>query len=60
MIWRPHCGATDRRETGGATTIEEPVIIKMNIAHYGAFLALNLKDEKPAIVSRLLAKGREI
>lgn len=36
---------------------EEPVIIEMNIAHYGALLALDLDNEKRSIVSRLLAEA---
>jgi hypothetical protein len=38
---------------------EEPVIIEMNIAHYGALLAFDLDDEKRSVVSRLLAEAKE-
>jgi hypothetical protein len=31
----------------------------MNIAHYGAMLALDLDDNERSVVSRLLAEARE-
>jgi hypothetical protein len=36
---------------------EEPIIIEMNIAHYGAMLKLNLDDENRSIVKHLLAEA---
>ncbi len=36
---------------------EEPVIIRMNIAHYGALLKLELSAEKRSVVERLLAEA---
>jgi len=38
---------------------EEPIIIKMNIAHYEAMLKLPLDEEKRSIVKRLLAEAEE-
>jgi hypothetical protein len=38
---------------------EEPVIIEMSIAHYGALLRLDLDDDKRSIVKRLLAEAKE-
>jgi hypothetical protein len=37
---------------------EDPIIIQMNIAHYGAMLKLDLGDEKRSIVERLLAEAK--
>ncbi len=37
---------------------EEPIIIRMNIAHYGALLKLELSAEKRAVVERLLAEAQ--
>jgi hypothetical protein len=36
---------------------EEPIIIRMNIAHYGALLKLELSAEKRAVVERLLSEA---
>jgi hypothetical protein len=38
---------------------EEPVILQMNISHYGAMLKLNLDDEKRSVVNRLLTEAKE-
>ena len=38
---------------------EEPIIIRMNIAHYGAMLKLELSDEKRSILQQLLAEANE-
>ena len=38
---------------------EEPVIIEMSIAHYGALLRLDLDDDERSIVKRLLAEAKE-
>jgi hypothetical protein len=38
---------------------EEPVIIQMTIAHYGAMLKLDLDDKKRSMVERLLAEAEE-
>jgi hypothetical protein len=37
---------------------EDPIIIRMNIAHYGALLKLDLDDDKRSIVERLLAEAK--
>ena len=37
---------------------EDPFIIRMNIAHYGALLKLDLGDEKRSVVKRLLAEAK--
>ena len=37
---------------------EEPIIIQMNIAHYGALLKLELSAEKRSVVERLLAEAQ--
>ena len=37
---------------------EEPIIIEMNIARYGALLAFGLDDEKRSVVTRLLAEAK--
>jgi hypothetical protein len=37
---------------------EEPIIIQMNIAHYGAILKLGRGDEKHSFVERLLAEAK--
>ena len=38
---------------------KEPIIIAMNIAHYGAMLKLNLDDENRSIVNCLLAEAKQ-
>lgn len=38
---------------------EEPTIIRMNIAHYGEMLKLDLDDEKRSVLERLLAEAKE-
>jgi hypothetical protein len=38
---------------------EEPIIIQMNISHYGAMLKLNLDDENRSILERLLAEAEQ-
>jgi hypothetical protein len=38
---------------------EEPIIIRMNIAHYGAMLKLHLGDEQRSALERLLAEANE-
>jgi hypothetical protein len=38
---------------------EDPVIIRMNIAHYEAMLRLSLGDEKRSQLKRLLTGARE-
>jgi hypothetical protein len=38
---------------------EEPIIIRMSIAHYGAMLKLNLGDEQRSVLTRLLAEANE-
>ncbi|HEY0525359.1 MAG TPA: hypothetical protein VGD08_18345 [Stellaceae bacterium] len=37
---------------------EDPSIIRMNIAHYGALLKRDLGDEKRSVVERLLAEAK--
>jgi hypothetical protein len=37
---------------------EDPIIIQMNIAHYGAMLKLGMGDEKRSFVERLLAEAK--
>jgi hypothetical protein len=37
---------------------EDPIIIRMNIAHYGAMLKLDIGDEKRSIAERLLAEAK--
>jgi hypothetical protein len=37
--------------------MEEPYILKMNIAHYRAVLTLRLDDNKRAAIQRLLAEA---
>jgi hypothetical protein len=37
---------------------EDPIIIQMNIAHYGAILKLRMGDEKRSFVERLLAEAK--
>ena len=37
---------------------EEPVIIQMNVARYGAMLKLDLDDEKRSVVKRLLSEAK--
>jgi hypothetical protein len=58
MGWRPNGGTLDRRGTGVAAMTEEPIIIEMNIARYGALLAFGLDDEKRSVVTRLLAEAK--
>lgn len=36
---------------------EDPIIIQMNIAHYGAMLKLRMGDENRSFVERLLAEA---
>ena len=38
---------------------EEPTIIEMNIARYGAMLTLDLDEKKCSLVRRLLAEAKE-
>jgi hypothetical protein len=38
---------------------EEPVIIRMTIAHYGAMLKLDLDDKWRSTAERLLAEAEE-
>jgi hypothetical protein len=38
---------------------EDPIIIKMNIAHYLAMLKLDMDDKNRVVIERLLAKARE-
>ena len=38
---------------------EEPIIIQMNIAHYGAMLKLDMDDENRAILEQLLAEAEQ-
>ncbi len=38
---------------------EDPIIIRMNIAHYTAILKLNMAEEVRLPLERLLAKARE-
>lgn len=38
---------------------EEPIIIQMNISHYGAMLKLHLDDQNRAILERLLAEAEQ-
>ena len=45
------------RPVSCAVMKEEPIIIRMNIAHYGALLKLELSAENRAIVERLLAEA---
>jgi len=37
----------------------DPIILRMNIAHYLAMLRLNLDDEERSLLTRLLAGARE-
>jgi hypothetical protein len=37
----------------------EPIIIAMNIAHYGAMLKLDLDDENHSIVARSLTEAEQ-
>lgn len=37
---------------------EDPIIIQMNIAHYGAMLKLGMGDEKRTFIERLLAEAK--
>jgi hypothetical protein len=37
---------------------EDPIIIRMNIAHYEAMLKLDIGDEKRSIAERLLAEAK--
>jgi len=47
------------RVEAGAAKTEEPIIIRMNIAHYGALLKLELSLEKRSLVERLLAEAHD-
>jgi hypothetical protein len=38
---------------------EDPIIIKMNIAHYLAMLKLDMADENRLVIGRLLADARK-
>jgi hypothetical protein len=38
---------------------EDPIIIQMNIAHYGAILKLRMGDEKRSFVERLRAEAKK-
>jgi len=38
---------------------QDPIIIRMNIAHYQAMLMLDLDDEERSLLKRLLAEARE-
>jgi hypothetical protein len=38
---------------------EEPIIVRMNIAHYGEMLKLDLGDENRSVLERLLAEAKE-
>jgi hypothetical protein len=38
---------------------EEPIILQMTIAHYGAMLKLDLDDNRRSMVERLLAEAEE-
>ena len=38
---------------------EEPIIIRMNIAHYGAMLKLDLDHQQRSTVKRLLTEAEE-
>ncbi len=38
---------------------EDPIIIKMNIAHYLAMLKLDMADDNRMIIERLLADARK-
>ena len=44
---------------GGTEQIEEPIFVRMRIAHYGAMLKLNLGDENRATIRRLLAEAEK-
>jgi hypothetical protein len=37
---------------------EEPIIIEMNISHYGAMLKLDLGDKQRSIIEQLLAQAK--
>jgi hypothetical protein len=38
---------------------EDPIIVKMNIAHYLAMLKLDMADDNRLVIERLLAEARE-
>jgi len=42
---------------GGVVMLEDLFVIRMNIAHYRAMLALAMEGEKRSVVERLLAEA---